>query len=124
MAMSMQCIAQQASEAPPSGIIPNASSQTLFPIIREKTKPHSIVYTDSFRAYDILVVSKLHHYRINLPELLADQRNHINGIKNIWNQSMRHLRHYNGIPKQWHPERALPSIPQRVLMAFQLPNRC
>jgi transposase len=112
MAMSMQCIAQQASEAPPSGIIPNASSQTLFPIIREKTKLHSIVYTDSFRAYYVLDVSKLHHYRINHSELLADQRNHINGIESIWNQSKRHLRHYNGIPKQWHPERALPSIPQ------------
>jgi transposase len=81
-------------------IIPNASSQTLFPIIREKIKPHSIVYTDSFRAYDVLDVSEFHHYRINHSELFADQRNHINGIENFWNQSKRHLRRYNGIPKE------------------------
>jgi len=37
-------------------IIPNAASATLVPIIREKIKPHSIVYTDSFRAYDVLDV--------------------------------------------------------------------
>lgn len=28
------------------------------------------------------------------------QRNHINGIENFWNQAKRHLRSYNGIPRQ------------------------
>jgi len=81
-------------------IIPNAASATLVPIIREKIKPHSIVYTDSFRAYDVLDVSEFHHYRINHSELFADKHNHINGIENFWNQSKRHLRRYNGIPKE------------------------
>ena len=35
-------------------LIPNAASATLLPIIREKIRPHSVVYTDSFRAYDVL----------------------------------------------------------------------
>ena len=78
-------------------IIPNASSKTLFPIIQEKVRPHSIVYTDTFRAYDILDVSELHHVRINHSELFADHRNHINGIENFWSQAKRHLRRYNGI---------------------------
>lgn len=81
-------------------IIPNASTETLFPIIEEKIKPHSIVYTDNFQAYDVLDISEFHHVRINHSELFADQDNHINGIENFWNQSKRHLRRYNGIPKQ------------------------
>ena len=33
----------------------------------------------------------------------ADQRNHINGIENFWNQAKRPLRHYNGIkPDNFH----------------------
>ena len=27
-------------------------------------------------------------------------RNHINGIENFWNQAKRHLRSYNGVPRQ------------------------
>ena len=81
-------------------IIPNVSSATLFPIIRDKIKPDLIVYTDSFRSYDALDVSEFKHVRINHSELFADQSNHINGIENFWNQAKRHLRSFNGIPSQ------------------------
>jgi transposase len=81
-------------------IIPNAASHTLFPIIREKIRPDSIVYTDSFRAYDVLDVSEFHHVRINHSERFADSATHINGIENFWNQAKRHLRRFNGIPRQ------------------------
>jgi transposase len=81
-------------------IIPNARSDTLIPIIREKIKPDSIVYSDSFKSYDILDVSEFHHMRINHSKLFVDQRNHINGIENFWNQAKRRLRSYNGIPRQ------------------------
>ncbi len=79
--------------------IPNARSETLLPIIQSKIRPDSIVYTDSFRAYDVLDVSDFHHVRINHSKLFAEDRNHINGIENFWNQAKRHLRRYNGIPK-------------------------
>lgn len=65
-----------------------------------EVRPHSIVYTDTFRAYDVLDVSVFKHVRINHSELFAQDRNHINGIENFWNQSKRHLRRYNGIPKE------------------------
>jgi transposase len=68
-------------------IIPNVSSGTLFPIIRDKIRPDSIVYTDSFRSYDALDISEFQHVRINHSELFADQVNHINGIENFWNQA-------------------------------------
>jgi len=81
-------------------VIPNARTSTLFPIIRDKVRPDSIVYTDSFGAYDVLDVSEFHHVRINHSELFAKDLNHINGIENFWNQAKRHLRSYNGIPQQ------------------------
>ena len=81
-------------------VIPNARTETLFPIIRDKVRPDSIVYTDSFGAYDVLDVSEFHHVRINHSELFAEDANHINGIENFWNQAKRHLRGYNGIPQQ------------------------
>jgi len=34
------------------------------PIIQEKVQPDSIVYTDTFRAYNALDVSAFHHMRI------------------------------------------------------------
>ncbi|WP_150467677.1 IS1595 family transposase [Francisella sp. SYW-9] len=80
-------------------IIPNAKSNTLLPIIREKVKPDSIVYTDTFRSYNALDVSEFKHYRINHSKLFAKKHNHINGIENFWNQAKRHLRKFNGIPR-------------------------
>jgi len=83
-----------------TAIIPDAKTETLLPIIREKVEPDSLVYTDNFRSYNALDVSEFHHLRINHSELFADQRNHINGIENFWNQAKRHLRRFNGIKKE------------------------
>ena len=71
------------------------------PIIRENVKPDSIVYTDSFRSYNALDVSEFTHYRINHSKEFAQDRNHINGIENFWSQAKRHMRKYNGIPKEY-----------------------
>ncbi len=81
-------------------IIPDASSATLLPIIRRKVIPDSIVYSDCWRAYNALDVSEFKHYRINHSKLFADEKNHINGIENFWNQAKRHMRKFNGIPRQ------------------------
>ena len=80
-----------------TAIIPNAKTETLLPIIKQQVKPDSIVYTDTFRAYNALDVSDFHHMRINHSMLFADKQNHINGIENFWNQAKRHLRKFNGI---------------------------
>ena len=83
-----------------AAIIPDAKSTTLMPIIREKVMPDSIVYTDSFRAYDVLDVSEFHHRRVNHSKTFVSKRgHHINGIENFWNQAKRHLRRFNGIQK-------------------------
>jgi transposase len=80
--------------------VKDTRSDTLIPIIACKVQPDSIVYTDSFRAYDVLDITDFHHMRINHSQLFADRQNHINGIENFWNQAKRHLRRYNGIPRQ------------------------
>jgi transposase len=84
-------------------IIPNARKDTLFPIIRQKIRPDSVVYTDSFPAYDILDVSEFHHARINHRERFVDRQRHINGIEDFRNQPERRLRRYNGIRRQHFP---------------------
>ena len=38
-------------------------------------------------------------YRINRSALFAHKRKYINGIKNFWNQAKRHMRKFNGVPK-------------------------
>ena len=81
-------------------IILDAKTNTLMPIIRQKVKPDSIVYTDCWRGYNALDISEFKHYRINHSKIFADKKNHINGIENFWNQAKRHMRKFNGIPKQ------------------------
>jgi len=80
-------------------IISDAKTETILPIIREKVIPDSIVYSDSFRSYNVLDVSEFKHYRINHSKLFASKHNHINGIENFWNQAKRHMRKFNGIDK-------------------------
>lgn len=81
-------------------IISDASSASILPIIKSKVVPDSIVYSDQWRAYNVLDVSGFKHYRINHSKLFADKKNHINGIENFWNQAKRHMRKFNGVPKE------------------------
>jgi len=84
-------------------VIPNAKGKTLKAIMDERIVPDSIVYSDTFSAYNVLDVSEFKHYRINHSELFADRYNHINGIENFWNQAKRHMRKFNGVPKEHFP---------------------
>jgi len=81
-------------------MIPDARAATLMPIMQQKITPDSIVYSDSLSSYNVLDVSEFKHCRINHAERFASNRNHINGIENFWNQAKRHLRKFNGIPRQ------------------------
>lgn len=81
-------------------IIADAKTDTLMPIIRQKIKPDSVVYTDYWRGYNALDVSEFKHFRINHSALFANEKNHINGIENFWNQAKRHMRKFNGVPKE------------------------
>ena len=66
-------------------IVLDAKTDTLMPIIRNRIKPDSVVYTDCWRSYNALDVSEFKHYRINHSKLFAQNQNHINCIENFWN---------------------------------------
>lgn len=84
-------------------VILNAKGKTLKVIMEHKIVPDSIVYSDTFSSYNVLDVSDFKHYRINHSTLFADKKNHINGIENFWNQAKRHMRKFNGVPKEHFP---------------------
>ena len=81
-------------------IVLDASASALMPVIRRKIRLDSVVYTDSWGSYNALDVAGFRHCRINHSERFARDRNHINGIENFWNQAKRHLRRFNGVPRQ------------------------
>jgi transposase len=84
-------------------VVENTKPATLLPVMARKIKPDSIAYTDGYHSYDALDVSDFHHHRIDHSEAFVDEKNHINGIKNFWNQAKRVLRKYNGIDKEFFP---------------------
>jgi transposase-like protein len=85
-------------------MIPNVRKDTLLPIIRQRIVPDSIVYTESYPAYDVLDVYEFHHHRIDHSDAYARERhNHINGIENFWSQAKCTLSRYNGTSKAHFP---------------------
>ena len=58
--------------------------------------PESVIYTDSFRSYDGLVLDGFRHYRINHQKCFAmSKRQHINGIENFWGYAKTKLKSYS-----------------------------
>lgn len=81
-------------------IIPDVSRETLMKIIRKKVDINSIVYTDSWRSYDGLILDGYKHYRINHGKrvFVKNKKNHINGIESFWSYAKRKLSKHYGIP--------------------------
>jgi len=81
-------------------IIPDVSRETLMKIIRKKVDINSIVYTDSWRSYDGLILDGYRHYRINHSKgvFAKNKKNHINGIESSWSYAKRKLAKHYGIP--------------------------
>ncbi len=59
-----------------------------------------MVYSDGWRGDNVPDVSEFEHYRINHSKRFADRYHPINGIENFWNQAKRHLRKFNGVPRE------------------------
>jgi len=81
-------------------IIPNATSKTLLEIVNSKVEMDSVVYTDSFRAYNHLTINGYKHYRINHSKEFARGKNHINGIENFWSYCKMRLAKFNGLQRE------------------------
>ena len=48
----------------------------------------------------MLDISEFSYFCLNYSTHFAENHNHINGIENFGNQAKRHLRKFNGIPKE------------------------
>jgi transposase len=82
-------------------IVEDVSRKTLRQIIRTKVVPESVIYTDSFRSYDGLVLDGFRHFRINHQKAFAvSKRNHINGIQNFWGYAKTKLKSYYGVSRE------------------------
>lgn len=82
-------------------IVNDVSRDTLRKIIRTKVVPKSIVYSDSFRSYDGLILDGFKHYRINHDRFFVNsKRHHINGIENFWGYAKTKLKRYYGIDRK------------------------
>lgn len=81
-------------------MIANVRGATLLPIIRQRVRPDAVVYSDGYSSYGALDVSEFRHVRIDKTQGYARGRAHINGVENFWSQAKRHLRRYNGVPRQ------------------------
>jgi transposase len=80
-------------------MIADTRSTMLASILRQSVRPDSLIYTDAYRSYDVLDVSKLRHHRVNHKKTFVAGGRHVNGIENFWNQAKRHLRRFKGIPR-------------------------
>jgi transposase len=81
-------------------IVKDVSRKTLRQIIRTKVIPESVIYTDSFRSDDGLVLDGFKHFRINHQEAFAtSKRHHLNGLENFWGYAKTKLKSYYGISR-------------------------
>ena len=85
-------------------IVPDVKRDTLMKIIRTRVVPESVIYTDSWKSYDGLILDGYKHYRINhSKEFKKGKRNHINGIESFWSYAKSKLRkHYGITPKRFY----------------------
>ncbi len=82
-------------------IVEGVSRKTLRTIIRTKVIPESVIYSDSFRSYNGLVLDGFKHYRIDHDkEFTNRKRNHINGIENFWGYAKTKLKRYYGVSRE------------------------
>jgi len=69
------------------------------PLQSPRVRPDSIVYAETPASSEALDVSELHQ-RVPRRAHLTGGRANISSTENFWNQAKRHLRRYNGVPRQ------------------------
>ena len=85
-------------------VVPDVTARTLRTIIKKHVEGTSILYSDSYRSYDGLVLDGFEHHRINhSKEFARGRRNHINGIESFWSYAKAKLSKFYGIRRQDYP---------------------
>jgi len=79
-------------------VVKNCSRSELMPIIQGKILDGATIYTDSWKAYNGLILNGYNHYRIHHSKNeFARGKNHINGIEAFWSYCKRRLAKFNGM---------------------------
>ena len=79
-------------------VVKNWSKQEVLPIIEGKILEGSTIYTDSWKAYDGLILNGYKHYRVyHSNNEFVRGKSDINGIESIWIFSKRRLSKFNGV---------------------------
>lgn len=85
-------------------VVPDVTARTLRTIIKKHVEGTSVLYSDSYRSYDGLVLDGFEHHRINhSKEFARGRRNHINGIESFWSYAKAKLSKFYGIRRQDYP---------------------
>ena len=84
-------------------MVPDTLEATLLPILRKRINPDALVYTSAIQVSDALDRLGVRHRKVDKHDRFAPGPAHLNGIENFWNQAKRHLRRFNGIPKEHFP---------------------
>jgi transposase len=85
-------------------VVPDVTARTLRTIIKKHVDGASVLYSDSYRSYDGLVLDGFEHHRINhSKEFARGRRNHINGIESFWSYAKAKLSKFYGIRRQDYP---------------------
>ncbi len=81
-------------------IVTNCTKEALLPVIRGRILTGSLVYTDSWKSYDSLILYGYKHKRIHHSKNeFARGKNHVNGIESFWSFVKRRLQKFNGVRK-------------------------
>jgi len=95
--------------------VEDTKSNTLVPIIAWKVQPDSIVYTDSYRSYDVLDITDFHHMMDQSFEALRQQEE-----PHQWHRKLLESGKTSFAKIQRHPTQKLSSVFERMRVAVQL----
>lgn len=81
-------------------MLPDSLRETSALLPKDQVRLDAVFYADAPGGREVLDASGFHHQRVNPGKQLARGRPQIDSIANFWSQAKRHLRRYNGIPRQ------------------------
>jgi transposase len=86
-------------------VVPNVEARTLMPLIKQRVKRGSIVYSDTWKSYTGVAAKGYVHRMVEHAkgEYSDGKGNHINGLEGFWGYLKRKLAAKGGIRKQRLP---------------------
>ena len=83
--------------------VDRCTQEKLLPVILQRVKSGTDIYTDGWRSYDALAVYGFNHKKVkhSEDEVSSGNGNHTNGIESFWSFAKRRLAKFNGVRKKY-----------------------